>query len=65
MCQCAEGGHTLSGFDTHADSGTTAVPVPEKFCPSGEKVHRLFVVDDAGTLVGVISALDVLRHLRE
>jgi CBS domain-containing protein len=29
------------------------------------KVHRLFVVDDAGTLVGVISALDVLRHLRE
>jgi CBS-domain-containing membrane protein len=28
------------------------------------KVHRLFVVDDAGTLVGVISTLDVLRHLR-
>jgi CBS domain-containing protein len=29
----------------------------------GLKVHRLFVVDDRGTLVGVISALDVLRHL--
>lgn len=29
------------------------------------KVHRLFVVDDAGVLVGVISAMDVLRHLRE
>jgi CBS domain-containing protein len=28
------------------------------------KVHRLFVVDDSGVLVGVISALDVLRHLR-
>jgi len=28
------------------------------------KVHRLFVVDAAGVLVGVISALDVLRHLR-
>ncbi len=28
------------------------------------KVHRLFVVDDDGVLVGVISALDVLRHLR-
>jgi CBS domain-containing protein len=28
------------------------------------KVHRLFVVDEAGILVGVISALDVLRHLR-
>ena len=28
------------------------------------KVHQLFVVDEAGALVGVISALDVLRHLR-
>jgi CBS domain-containing protein len=28
------------------------------------KVHRLFVVDDFGVLVGVISALDVLRRLR-
>jgi CBS domain-containing protein len=29
----------------------------------GLKVHRLFVVDGNGILVGVISALDVLRHL--
>jgi CBS domain-containing protein len=28
------------------------------------KVHRLFVIDKAGALVGVISALDVLRHLQ-
>ena len=28
------------------------------------KVHRLFVVDNPGILIGVISALDVLRHLR-
>jgi CBS domain-containing protein len=28
------------------------------------KVHRLYVADEDGTLVGVISALDVLRHLR-
>jgi acetoin utilization protein AcuB len=28
------------------------------------KVHRLFVVDPEGVLVGVISALDVLRSLR-
>ncbi len=28
------------------------------------KVHRLFVVDTAGVLIGVISALDILRHLR-
>jgi CBS domain-containing protein len=27
-------------------------------------VHRLFVVDDAGVLVGVISTVDVLRQLR-
>src|SRR6516165_6227454 len=29
----------------------------------GLKVHRLFVVDDGGILVGVVSALDVMRHL--
>jgi CBS-domain-containing membrane protein len=27
------------------------------------KVHRVFVVDDSGVLVGVVSALDVLRRL--
>lgn len=27
-------------------------------------VHRLFVVDDNGILIGVITAMDVLRHLR-
>jgi CBS domain-containing protein len=26
-------------------------------------VHRLFVVDDSGVLVGVITSLDVVRHL--
>jgi len=30
----------------------------------GLKVHRLFVVDETGVLVGVISAVDVLRHLQ-
>jgi CBS domain-containing protein len=28
------------------------------------KVHRLFVVDSDGVLVGIISTIDVLRHLR-
>ncbi len=28
------------------------------------KVHRLLVVDSNGILIGVISALDILRHLR-
>ena len=27
------------------------------------RVHQLFVVDRAGSLVGVISALDIVRHL--
>lgn len=30
----------------------------------GLNVHHLYVTDAAGVLVGVISALDVLRHLR-
>jgi len=29
----------------------------------GLHVHRLFVVDEVGTLVGVISTMDVLKHL--
>jgi len=28
------------------------------------KVHQLYVVEQDGTLVGVITALDILRHLR-
>lgn len=27
------------------------------------RVHRLFVIDDQGVLIGVVSALDILRHL--
>jgi len=30
----------------------------------GLRVHRLFVVDEAGVLVGVITTMDVLRHLK-
>jgi len=29
----------------------------------GLNVHRLFIVDATGVLIGVVSALDVLRHL--
>jgi len=28
-------------------------------------IHRLFVVDESGMLVGGITALDLLRHLRQ
>jgi CBS domain-containing protein len=41
---------------------TPAVQVIEQML--GLKVHRLFVVDPAGILVGVISVLDILRHVR-
>jgi CBS domain-containing protein len=41
--------------------GTPAVEVVRDMVTL--KVHRLFVVDADGVLVGVISALDVLRHL--
>lgn len=40
---------------------TTAAKVVEQMCELN--VHRLFVVDRNGILVGVISALDILRHL--
>lgn len=30
----------------------------------GLHVHRMFVIDDVGTLIGVISTMDVLRALR-
>ncbi len=29
-----------------------------------ENVHRLFVVDHAGLLIGVISTFDILRHMK-
>ncbi len=38
-----------------------ATRVIEEMCAMN--VHRLFVVDNGGVLVGVISTLDVLRHL--
>jgi CBS domain-containing protein len=42
---------------------TTAVEVVAKLLGLGN-VHRLFVVDDNGNVVGVVSAKDVLRRLR-
>src|SRR5262245_12905101 len=41
---------------------TPAAAVVEQLL--GLKVHRLFVVDEAGVLTGVISSIDVLRHLK-
>jgi CBS domain-containing protein len=40
---------------------TPAVEVAEEMVRL--RVHRMFVVDDSGTLVGVVSALDMLRDL--
>jgi CBS domain-containing protein len=50
---------TPAVFCVHAD--TPAVKVVEKMLALN--VRRLFVVDDAGVLVGVVSAFDVLRGL--
>lgn len=64
--------HTGSGGRTPA----YALMTPAVFCVHpdaspqevvetmvGLGVRRLFVVDDSGVLIGIISALDVLRHL--
>jgi len=40
---------------------TLAVDVVKRMCEL--KVHQLFVVDDGDALVGVISALDIVRNL--
>lgn len=61
-----------SGKSTVADLMTPAVfavspdtPVERVISDMvGLHVHRLFVVDDDGILVGVISTMDVLRRLR-
>jgi CBS-domain-containing membrane protein len=42
---------------------TSAAAVVQQL--QGLKVHRLFVVDEAGVLIGVISTFDVLRNLVE
>jgi CBS domain-containing protein len=71
--------HDREAVDDGGDEGGTRVRdimTPVVFCVSPDapasrvvremvelKVHRLFVVDDLGTLVGVITVLDVLRHL--
>lgn len=52
---------TPAVFSVHPD--TPAGEVIEEMLRL--RVHHLFVVDRDGTLVGVISSLDVVRHLRE
>ena len=60
------------GLDAGRDMMTPAVFSVGAYAPAARaiaemrdlNVHRLFVVDDNGVLVGVITALDVLRHLR-
>jgi CBS-domain-containing membrane protein len=41
---------------------TPACRVVEQMCELN--VHRLFVVDEDGVMVGVITAMDIIRHLR-
>jgi CBS domain-containing protein len=72
------GRHIPKGFHEHVVDRTQVheIMTPAVFCVTpqtsarqvveqmlGFKVHRLFVVDSQGILVGTISALDVLRNL--
>jgi CBS domain-containing protein len=74
----AAGEHLGQGFEVERVDRTLVrdLMTPAVFCVEPEataakvvgdllnlKVHRLFVVDGNGILVGVISAMDVLRHL--
>ncbi len=65
-----------AGADEESGTRVHDIMTPVVFCVSPDapasrvvremvelKVHRLFVVDDPGTLVGVITVLDLLRHL--
>jgi CBS domain-containing protein len=56
---CARDLMTPAVFSVKPD--TPALQVAEQLVELN--VHRLFVVDDDGVLVGVITALDLLRHL--
>ena len=73
------GGEKLTGFQVEKvdktrvrDVMTPAVFSVTPHAPAAKvvsemlalRVHRLFVVDETGVLIGVISALDVLKHLR-
>jgi CBS domain-containing protein len=75
----AQGGSGAAARRRQADDGVCAsdlmTPVVFAVAPDAPasrvindmlalKVHRLFVSDREGVLVGVISALDVLQHLR-
>jgi CBS domain-containing protein len=68
-----------NGFHEHAVDPTQVIDImtPAVFCTHpeatvrmvveqilGYKVHRLFVVNKGGTLIGTISAHDILSHLK-
>ncbi len=78
-CTSCEEGKTLTGFQVKRIDTTRVsdVMTPVVFCVAPDEsaehviaqmlslnVHRLFVVDADGVLVGVISAQDVLRFVR-
>jgi CBS domain-containing protein len=49
---------TMFAVDAHTPAGDVVRDMLRS------RVHHLFVTDDAGKIVGVISARDVLRHLQ-
>jgi CBS domain-containing protein len=61
-CECPVVKEIMTPEFFAVGKGTSIVRVVEELLT--RNVHRLFVVDDDGVLVGVVTALDVLRGLR-
>jgi len=62
MCDCPTVRDTMTPEVFSIKTDAQVLQIIEKLL--SENVNRLFVVDNEGTLVGVITALDVIRSLR-
>src|SRR5579872_6265111 len=61
-CECPRVREIMTSEVFSIEKNAPVVRVVEEFL--SRNVQRLFVVDDEGALVGVVTALDVLRSLR-
>ncbi len=62
MCACPTVSDTMTPEVYSIGTDTPVLQIIEKLL--SENVNRLFVIDREGTLVGVVTALDVIRSLR-
>lgn len=61
ICDCPTVSDTMTPEVFSIGTDATVLQIVEKLL--SENVNRLFVIDNEGTLVGVITALDVIRSL--